>query len=45
MNLSAELGPYMRACYTGIWIRTFEPNEALRSMAAMCREEAWNLAT
>lgn len=45
MGLCNELGPYIRACFTGIWIRTFEPIEALQSIATLCREENWNLAT
>ena len=45
MALNKHLVPYIRACFTGIWIRSFEPVEALRSIASMCRDQNWNLAT
>ncbi|MEX2171772.1 MAG: AAA family ATPase [Pirellulales bacterium] len=45
MALQKELLPYVRACFTGIWVCSFEPAEALRSIAALCRDEHWNLAT
>ncbi len=45
MKLSEELAEYIGACFTGIWIETFEPEEALREIAELCREQDWELAT
>ncbi len=45
MKLSEELAEYIRACFAGIWIETCEPEEALREMADLCREQDWELAT
>src|SRR4051794_41059598 len=45
MTLSERLSEYIRACFTGIWIRTFEPDDALAEIARLCRQERWSLAT
>jgi hypothetical protein len=44
MTLSERLSEYIRACFTGIWIRTFEPEDALAEIARLCRQNGWTLA-
>ena len=43
--LASELAEYVRACFSGVWIETHEPDEAIAEIAALCRREAWRLAT
>ena len=43
--LSEQFAEYVRACFAGIWIESFEPDEALREIAELCDRESWNLAT
>ena len=45
MSLTAQFAENVRACFAGIWIETFEPDEALREIAELCRNEEWSLAT
>ncbi|WP_428308153.1 AAA family ATPase [Lacipirellula sp.] len=44
-NLANELAEYVRACFSGLWIETHEPHEAIAEIAALCRREDWRLAT
>ncbi len=44
-QLTDRLNELIRACFTGIWLRSFEPNEALTDMARLCRTENWQLLT
>jgi len=44
MTFSRNLVEYVSACFTGLWIRSFEPEEALREIAGVCHEEGWRLA-
>src|SRR6266446_4508804 len=44
MTFAERLSEYVRACFTGIWIRTFEPDDALAEIARACRHQGWNLA-
>ncbi len=43
--LSNQIAELIRACFSGIWIETHEPDEAAREIAELCREEDWLLAT
>jgi hypothetical protein len=45
MTLAERLSEYVRACFTGLWIKTFEPDDALTEIARLCRQQRWNLAT
>ena len=45
MTLKATFSEYVRACFTGIWIESYEQQEALAELVQLCREEAWHLAT
>ncbi len=44
-SLTQILYNYIAACFSGLWIETFEPDEAVKEIDAMCREENWKLAT
>ncbi len=44
-NLTELLVKYVSACFSGLWIETFEPDEAAKEIDVMCREENWKLAT
>ncbi|MBI1311631.1 AAA family ATPase [bacterium] len=43
--LIEQFSEYVRACFAGIWIETFEPDEALREIAELCDRESWSVAT
>ncbi len=46
MNSLAEtLRNYVAACFSGLWIETFEPDEAIREIDILCRDENWKYAT
>ena len=45
MTLSLTLAEHIRACFTGLWIETCEPDEALREINAHCREQEWPVLT
>ena len=45
MTLSERLSEYVRACFTGIWVRSFEHDDALADIARLCHEQHWPLAT
>jgi hypothetical protein len=44
MTLGERLSEYVRACFTGLWVRTFEPDDALAEIARACRQNRWSLA-
>src|SRR4051794_29626643 len=44
MTLGERLSEYVRACFTGIWVRTHEPDDALVEIARTCRQNRWNVA-
>src|SRR3954453_3299825 len=44
MTLSERLSEKVGACFTGLWVRTFEPDDALAEIARLCRQNRWNLA-
>jgi hypothetical protein len=39
------LTEYISACFAGLWVQSFEPEEALREVAELCRQQNWRLAT
>ena len=43
--LKQTLKELVSACFTGIWVETFEFQEAIREIAELCREEEWIGAT
>jgi hypothetical protein len=45
MTLAERLSEYVRACFTGIWIQSFEHDDAVIEIARLCRQQRWSLAT
>ena len=45
MTLSERLVEYISACFSAIWIESSEHEDALREIAAMCRDQQWRIAT
>ena len=45
MSLSERLAEYVRACFAGIWIQSYEHDDALLEIARLCRQEDWQMAT
>ncbi|HEY1065130.1 MAG TPA: AAA family ATPase, partial [Pirellulales bacterium] len=45
MTLTERLNELVRACFSGIWIESHEPDDALAELAALCRREGWRLAS
>ena len=43
-ELKQSLREYVEGCFTGIWIETHEPYEALTDIHAMCQEKSWRFA-
>lgn len=44
MALAETLGEYVRACFTGVWLQSYEPDDALAEIGGLCRQEGWRLA-
>jgi predicted kinase len=45
MTLAERLSEYVRAAFSGIWIRSYEHDDAVAEIATLCRREGWSLAT
>lgn len=45
MPLSEVLSEHIRAAFSGLYLQTYEPEEALREVGDLCRRERWTLAT
>ncbi|MDB5392453.1 MAG: ftsH4 2, partial [Planctomycetaceae bacterium] len=43
-TLSTTLSEYICAAFSGLYIHTFEPDEALREIGELCRKQTWRLA-
>jgi hypothetical protein len=44
VKLADELRDYIRAAFTGLWLQTFEPDEAEREVVQLAKQESWRLA-
>ena len=44
MTLAERLSEYVRAAFSGIWVRSFEHDDAVAEIAGLCRREGWSLA-
>ena len=44
-TLSDELFDHVAACFTGIWINSFEQSELVNELAGLCRDNDWQLTT
>ena len=45
MTLSERLSELVRACFSGVWVQSFEHDEAILEIAGLCRQQGWSLAT
>jgi hypothetical protein len=43
-SLQEQLREYIAAAFPGIWITSFEHDDAIREIAALCKQEQWSLA-
>src|ERR1035437_3054281 len=43
-SLQVQLREYIAAAFPGIWITSFEHDDALSEIAALCKQEQWSLA-
>jgi hypothetical protein len=42
MTLAERLAEYVRACFTGLWVQSFEHQDALAEIAGLCRTHGWS---
>lgn len=45
MTLTRTLEEYVRAAFSGIWVQTWEPDEAQREIAKLCETNKWLVQT
>ena len=45
MTLNERLSELVRAAFAGIWVQSFEHDDALIEIARLCRQNSWSLAT
>ena len=45
MTLAMTLTEYVGPAFSGVYVHTFEPDEAHREIAELCRQQEWRLAT
>ena len=45
MTLAERLSEFVRAAFTGLWIQSFEHDDAIAEIARLCRQQGWTLAT
>src|SRR5207237_578349 len=44
MTLTDRLTEYVHACFTGLWVQTYEPDEAEREILLHARQAKWTVA-
>src|SRR5581483_1281729 len=45
MPLADQLTDYVHAAFTGLWVQTFEPDEAEREIVQLACDQKWKIAT
>jgi hypothetical protein len=45
MTLFERLSELVRACFSGLWVQSFEQDDAVLEIARLCRQQRWSLAT
>ena len=45
MTLTERLSEYVRAAFAGLWIQSFEHDDAMMEIARLCRQQYWSLAS
>ena len=43
-SLSTRLAEHVRACFTGLWIQSYEHDDAVAEIARLCHAQKWPLA-
>jgi hypothetical protein len=44
MTLAERLSEFVRAAFTGLWVQSFEHDDATAEIARLCRQQRWTLA-
>jgi hypothetical protein len=44
MTLAERLSEFVRAAFTGLWVQSFEHDDAIAEIARLCRQQGWGLA-
>ena len=44
MLLSQQLDEYIAACFTGLWVQSYEHDDAIREIGQLCHERSWRIA-
>ena len=44
-TLGLRMSELVRACFTGVWIKSYEPDDAIAELAQLCCAENWSLMT
>ena len=44
-TLGLRMNELVRACFTGVWIKSYEPDDAIAELSQLCRSENWSLMT
>ena len=44
MPLTQLLDEYIAACFTGLWVQSFEHDDAIREIGQLAHERQWQLA-
>ena len=44
MSLTERLAEHVRACFSGLWIQSFEHEDALLDISHLCHAQGWQLA-
>src|SRR5215831_14146508 len=44
MTLAERLSEFVRAAFTGLWVQSFEHDDAVAEIARLCRQQGWSLA-
>lgn len=45
MTFSQKLKEYIAAAFSGLWVQSYEHEDALRDIAQLCRDNKWSLAS
>ena len=45
MSLATRLAEYIATCFSGIWLQSFEHDDAILEIVGLCRDRGWKVAT
>ena len=43
-TLKQSMEQYVNACFSGLWVETHEPDEAIREIRELCTDRGWDMA-